>query len=594
MKTITKTGKLLLLSFFLLSISSYSQTQPWAKQISGAYNASKITSDRNGNVYVLGQYFNSIQIGGITYTSKGGYDLFLASFNGSTGEHRWSRSIGGPNGEDAKDIEYDQALNSVWLLGTFSGTTSFPYRFQFPDDATVLKSAGGKDIFVARYELRSGTLQSLSRVGGALDDVGEGLGVCNRKYSTSVESRVYLTGYTQGTTTFETFDSRPFFLKGSTTLRNNTSGLNTFVAELINSGTAQNIFNIGTCTSEDSGKDIAADSDGNIYITGKFNGDFNLGSRNIKADGIDGYIIKLDRYNSIMWVKIAGGSSTDYPEEIKVGKDKYIYTTGTTFSKPFTITANGIVSKTLQYVGGGDVYVTSHSREGELLGADLIGGVQGESPMGLATDGSGNAYVTGTFIGSAKSVGNRRTVSAIGGVNDKDIFVFKYTPSLISASARSIGSSLFDAALDVTVTSNNDVIIIARTQGELKWGTTPTIRAGSTFIANMGIRANAREESEDEDIDLAMEDHTNGNTAIASPNPFENNFSISFPSSVNGTFKAQLYGMEGTKLLDLHEGVTEEGGRNTFVVNGAALPSGIYNVRIVTTSGVINQKIIKR
>ena len=108
-------------------VASYTSggTHRWAKAFGGTSSdyGWGIDADKKGNVYVTGYYYYSANFGGGTLTSKGSYDMFVASLN-SSGMHRWSRSHGSTSSDYGRAIETD-AKGNTYVAGYFYYTVDF-------------------------------------------------------------------------------------------------------------------------------------------------------------------------------------------------------------------------------------------------------------------------------------------------------------------------------------------------------------------------------------------------------------------------------------------------------------------------------------
>jgi len=85
-----------------------------------------IAADGSHNVLVAGDFLGSVNFGGGTLTSVGGWDMFLAKLDPS-GNHIWSQRFGSTvssNADGARAVVVDES-NNVYLAGYFSGTVSF-------------------------------------------------------------------------------------------------------------------------------------------------------------------------------------------------------------------------------------------------------------------------------------------------------------------------------------------------------------------------------------------------------------------------------------------------------------------------------------
>ena len=118
------------------------------------------------------------------------------------------------------------------------------------------------------------------------------------------------------------------------------------------------------------------------------------------------------------WAKQAGGTSSEYGYGIAVDGSGNSFVTG---SFNGTASFNGT---SLSSVGGNDIFVAKYDAKGTLLWAKKAGGSNSDYGYGIALDGSGNSYVTGSFRDMASF--NGTSLSSSGA---SDIFVAKYDAS---------------------------------------------------------------------------------------------------------------------------------------------------------------------
>ncbi len=153
-----------------------------------------VATDNSGNIYTTGRFEGTVTVGGLSLTSAGGTDIFVAKFN-RFGTVQWLRRGGGSNfvEEEGKSIAVDGSGN-VYVTGYFSTTANF--NTPTTTGTNELISAGSTDIFVAKYNT-SGALQWLRRGGGTLGEFGKGITVDG-------SGNVYVTGYFSTTSNFNT------------------------------------------------------------------------------------------------------------------------------------------------------------------------------------------------------------------------------------------------------------------------------------------------------------------------------------------------------------------------------------------------------
>jgi PKD repeat protein len=364
----------------------------WAKKAggSGTDSGNGIAVDNSGNSYVTGYFQDTASFGTTTLTNSGSRDIFVAKID-SSGNWLWAQKADGSSDDYGQDIAVDNFGNS-YVTGYYQGTTVF--------GSTTLTGSWNNDIFVAKLDSTGNWLWA-KKAGGSSHDYGYSIAVDNSGHS-------YVTGSFRGTAGF-----------GSTTLTSS-GGNDIFVAKLDSNGNWLWAKKAGG-SSDDYGRSIAIDNSGNSYVTGYFPGTAGFGSTTLTSSGgNDIFVAKLDSSGNWLWAKKAGGSSSDYGQDIAVDNFGNSYVTGY-----FSGTA-GFGSTTLICSGNSDIFVAKLDNTGNWFWAVRAGGSEWADGFGygIALDNSGNSYVTGDFTGSV-SFGSTTITGS------QDIFVAKIgEPSL--------------------------------------------------------------------------------------------------------------------------------------------------------------------
>lgn len=110
----------------------------------GPEQGNAVTVDSSGNMVVVGDFQNSVNFGGVTLTSSGGSDAFIAKYNGATGAHLWSRKGGGTGLDSAKGVGVD-AAGSVVVTGDFNNSNA---NF---GGSNLVSSNDNTGMFLAKY-----------------------------------------------------------------------------------------------------------------------------------------------------------------------------------------------------------------------------------------------------------------------------------------------------------------------------------------------------------------------------------------------------------------------------------------------------------
>ncbi|MBC6420999.1 MAG: DUF4347 domain-containing protein, partial [Hormoscilla sp. SP12CHS1] len=146
---------------------------------------------------------------------------------------------------------------------------------------------------------------------------------------------------------------------------------------------------------DNKGRGIATDSDGNVWVTGFFNGSIDDLMSN---GGTDSYLVKIDSNGDLVKALNIGGSGNDQGYSITTDSDNNAWAIGY-FNGSIDI--NGDDNNDLTSNGGTDNYVAKFDPDGTLLFALNIGGSSNDEGTGIATDSDGNAWATGYFNSSS-------------------------------------------------------------------------------------------------------------------------------------------------------------------------------------------------
>ncbi|MBK8821782.1 MAG: SBBP repeat-containing protein [Anaerolineales bacterium] len=274
-----------------------------------------------------------------------------------------------------------------------------------------------------------------------------------RSIAVDLNGNVYTTGHFQDTVDFD---------PGAATFNlTSIGGTDIFISKLDSSGNFVWAKRMGSTNSDsgsqyDDSNDIALDSNGNVYVTGQFQGtaDFNPGAAtfNLTSVGIvDIFIVKLDTDGNFVWAKGIGGSSWDYASSIAIDSNGNVLTTGRIESASADFDP-GVGIATVNTIGDGDVFISKLDTNGNFVWAKVMGSVSSEGGLGIAVDSSGNVHTTGYF---------NQTVDfdpGAGTFNITTVDQASFTSKLDSAGnflwAKSNGG---DVSVDIALDSNGNV-----------------------------------------------------------------------------------------------------------------------------------------
>ena len=244
--------------------------------------------------------------------------------------------------------------------------------------------------------------------------------------------------------------------------------------------------------SNESGRGIAVDDDGNSYVTGFFFGTAHFGAGGTAASLIslgnsDIFIAKYDDNGDLLWAKQAGGLMGEAGLGIAVDDDGKSYVTGA-FTGTATFGASEFNETTLVSNAWNDIFIAKYDSSGNLEWAKQAGNptatFANDEGLGIAVDGSNNSYVTGYFNGTA-TFGEADAAIVLTGAGEDDIFIAKYDGDGNLVWAEQAGGDSSDEGLGIAVDGLGNSYVTGQFQGSATFGTTELTGAinGGMFIA---------------------------------------------------------------------------------------------------------------
>jgi hypothetical protein len=429
-------------TFALFLFSSYSagqsfqrtsNTPTWTRAASfggsGLDRGSTVKTDTHGNRYVTGGFSLTAKFGHKTLVSAGGTDIFLAKF-GSSGELHWLLRAGGPGDDVGHDIAFDREQN-IYLAGSFTDSATFPSVNGPAKSVTGV----GLTMFLAKYD-PAGKLAWVQTGTPTFNGQNETFGVATDQAT----GAVFITGITQGDTTFSSSDGMEHTVPGTifwhmTLARYDTEG---------NFHWAQtNAASINTIPHK-----VAVDAHHNVYVTGWLESTTTFHSNNghdLTVTGMsqpvqsspdfpdDAFIVKYDAEGNAKWVNLIGGYkgiATDIAisDHGEISITGFIGNIAGTPSQAHTIATSQPGGKNINLGGGQltnpfnkDAFVTTYNSAGVLLKARRIGGSENDGGSAVTYDHQGSLYVSGGFQGTIHVEGHSLT-----GEKPFNLFVLKF------------------------------------------------------------------------------------------------------------------------------------------------------------------------
>lgn len=210
----------------------------------------------------------------------------------------------------------------------------------------------------------------------------------------------------------------------------------------------------------DHAQGVAADAEGNTYITGFFSNIGTFGSLTLTSHG-DGdiFVAKYDIEGAVIWAVSAGGGSWDMASGMVCDAEGNIFITGYITNSAY------FGDKVISTAGGQDVFVAKLNSSGTWLWVNTGGGLANDAAQSLALDDSGNIYVAGVSSGSGTY--GAYTTSVFGA---KDILVAKLDSSGNWLWAVTAGGAYDDQCQALAIDSRGFPVLAGRVKGNAIFG----------------------------------------------------------------------------------------------------------------------------
>ena len=219
-------------------------------------------------------------------------------------------------------------------------------------------------------------------------------------------------------------------------------------------------------SSSDEANSICTDPEGNVYVTGFFQGTLNFGRGNMTNKGYeDVFIVKYDKNGNCLWSRSIGGSGSDRGKFIYRDKAGNIYVTG--FFESTVIFGIGAGSRTVTSNGRYDAFVVKYTANGVYQWVKTFGGTSMDFGSSICTDSSGNIYITGNFA-STVDFGSG-SVTTRGGY---DVFVIKYAADADGTFqwVKTFGANDDDWGTSICMDSSDNLFFTGCFQGTVNFG----------------------------------------------------------------------------------------------------------------------------
>lgn len=458
-----KSVRLLVFIFLIPSYSYCQKNIEWITHFGsstpyyGIEQGRYIITDPEGNIYVAGEFAETILIDGKILISNGGKDIFLAKLN-PLGKVLWLKNIGGTNGDWCGGLCLDENSN-IFLTGTFRGKITI--------DKSVFNSISWYDIFLTKINKDGQIIWSKAFIGDG--------GNSTNAITKDINGYLYLTGYYSQELYFDnvqlygpTARSDLFVVKlnadgkviwakstkgnannygNSITSDNNghlyltgfmwdsvyfdshllvstnSLGLLQVYVTKINASTGEFLWAIGGGGSGWSeGTSVEVDNNGDVVLGGWYRNDLYFGNDFLTNGGNDNgpddiFIAKFDSNGSLKWLITTRCNLYSTCNDLTINTDNDIFLTG-------LFRGNILIGDTLYYStvpSYHDIYVLKLDKNGIIKWFKSFGGDSPMNDIGFGiTNLDSNIFITGFY--SSNSWFDDKLLNCNGA---SDVFVVK-------------------------------------------------------------------------------------------------------------------------------------------------------------------------
>ena len=371
-----------------------------------------IALDTSGNIYVAGYTAGNLD----GETNNGSDDIFVTKYNAS-GTRQWTRLAGTGSSEQPgwNGIAVDGSGNS-YVTGGSSG------------DLDGQGNSGGSDMCLIKYDT-SGTKQWTRVLGGTGNESGFGVAVDG-------SGNVYVVGTTNADLDGQSFSGGSY---------------DAFLTKYNSSGVKQWTKLLGNGT-ETYGYAVSVASSGNVYISGvtrnSIDGEPYSGS-------VDMFVAKYNSAGTRQWTRMLGTSRQESCYGVAVDGSENVYVSGSSYGN-FDGLANSDATLMSE-----DIFLVKYNSSGTKQWSRFYGETGSNVTVGLAVDGSGNAYLAGNTNAALEGV------TPAGG---HDLILIKYDTSGAWQWTRMLGTADGEYARAVAVDTSGTTCMTGLTAGNLDGG----------------------------------------------------------------------------------------------------------------------------
>ncbi len=508
-------------------------------------------------IYVVGGFSGTVDFGGVTLTSAGGEDVYVACYLASDGSLNWAQRYGGAGDDLGTGITFTGS--TIGIVGHFTGTTTF--------GSFSATSAGSRDGFLCSLDL-TGMPMSFLSIGYAADDQVNAI--------TNDGTYFYIVGYNNFTGSSTTIS-----FGGSVTITDLYG--QAFLAKYTLGGSCQWATNGSTDWQKSNVIDI--NITGNITVGGYMTWS---GHGYLETYTPAGVLLKFNYFEAYPTgsydnIGVLGGIGHDAAGNIYItgAYSDYSYGASTATFNTTALSSGSFAPITAGVTLNGvknEIYDAVYSPDLDLINVVNIGANSGDFPhCDIEVDAAGNQYITGTFVGTISNL-----CYSISSFGYDDIFVMKVDNMGVFQWAQKPDGGYFEFNPSLEMDPSGNLYLCGNiAAGPVTFGAF-SVNAGATnaFQAKLTPGGTSVYRVEGEANDNAT---TQSDELVVYPNPNNGQFNISVAEGVKDVM---VYDMNGRLVFSQMQTADIN-----IAVDISGEAKGLYLVKVVTAENVQTAKI---
>jgi len=542
----------------------------------------KAASDKDGSVYLTGYFQDSLKLGNYILTGQGPAEIFVAKLD-SSGNCLWAKRAGGLDDDRSQAIAVDDSGN-CYISGYFTSNADFGTFILHSINPQNTNSA----FYLAKLDIDGNWLWAKNSDTGMFGDV--------TSLSVNNQGKVWVAG---------NFTFKLGF--GSTVLFDSTSTYEIFMLKFDEFGNfiwgKQSNHNYNKIDSKRYGpcqwvNSIAADPNGNLYLTGAINGGLCFDSLCIPGDGYLGKLLiaKIDPDGNALWLKKAGTLIGDFNQDmgrsITVDSDNNCILTGAVggyFDNSLPVQFDSLSFNTFGYQ---DTFIAKLNSDGEYVWVKMINGAAFELSSSIVCDAQNNIYTAGSFGAKrnwASSMNFQDSSATFGStvlqpVQYLDAFVSKLSPNGDFLWTKQAGGLGYENASSVMLDNYNNCYLFGMFNNQISFS---NIELHATeywngFLAKLNTQTGISESD-----NLLKQASLNE----CYPNPFNNSAIISYQLPTDDEVKLTVFNAQG-QVVKVLLNQRQSSGFHTLKFNANGLNSGVYFYRLQNSSQTLTKRAL--